>query len=1021
MSQASDSPTQGHTSADPPGVPEAAPAGSIDAIRPMVAEIRSRLASIAAREIALQRREQELTQQLGELESAARISAAHELRDSRSRVEKRSDELNAQAIELVARAGRLQRAEAALAARESALEARRQEVDARSAELDSRELSEESRRNEQEAAVAKRAEALREKERELERRLVRARDEIVRQRTELQDQAIIAERRVAELEARTASLAAQDAELQRRIASLETDVGALEKRRADQEAARRELERRQHQAQQLSQQLDQQRQILADRQRDLDQRAQQMRKQREKFLQQVDELKNQQAAITEQRNAADQQARRLSDREQQIEAQAQRVAEDGRALDERERQLTKRADDLVAQQRELAERDAELQRARDELFTLRESVELRDAEARQTTLAVELERQDLVAQRALLERAHEDMAQTRAELETRRSDEIAELAARREALERAQRSVVAAPRRWLLRSMALSLAVGLLVWPMVSLWAPVAYVASASLVVRASPDGPEQSAIRHAGVLADAGNLRALATAENLDSTLNAPADGVDLDRATVSRLGAEVLLELAGGNAGMLREFAERCAKRYIENTQNARRAVDPVRAAELSKGHEEFSRSAAELQKHIGDARALLALIPPSDRDAVLAETQALDAQRRELGDSLETARRELDDLLAGRRPEGVIDPSALTAALEFDVVYQEDRKELAEQIRRYRTELAVAMIAMIEPISNLRESAAELRALISEQRDLQPPAAVASVLEALAADVEAFEKFIAEGSSQWTQRRAALERDATARSVSADLEEALAQLVEHQQQAADLGRRVHSRVDELSQSLAQQIGRLTDESDGGTRAVVVAGLLRSHAATLLERGKTAGEAASAADPTTSFQLDACDRQLRGLRTRMQQRRDAMRQQLQLEADRHASESHAAAMERLRKQIAEAEAQREAAIQTLAMRLDELREMDEQEARRGALSKQIELLSAEAVRVGGELARIEQKSLDAEDPAGQRDVLEFSGVTLRRTGLSAISTGALAALLVFAACVLMVLRRPQRAIPIT
>lgn len=990
--------------------------GSIDTIRPMVAEIRSKLASIAAREIALQKREQELTQQVAELEASARDAAAGELRDTRSRLEKRSDELNAQAIELATRAGRLQRAEAALAAREAALETKRQELERRNTELTARDQSELSRRNEHETAIEQRMQALRDKERELERRIVRARDEIVRERADLQDQALAAEKRTVELETRSATIATQDADLQRRIAALELDTGELEKRRAELDTSRRELERRQHQNQQLGQQLEQQRQILADRQRELEQRTQQARKQREKFLQQVDELKNQQTAIAEQHAALEQQARRLNVREQQLQAQAERFVQDGRALDDRERTLTERSDQLDARDGDLALRDAELQRARDELFTLRETVELRDAEARQATLAVELERQDLAQQRVLLDRAHEDLAQSRAELETRRSGELEELTSQREALRRAQSSIITAPRRWLLRTVVLSALAAVVAGPLVATLSPLRYAAEAPLTIQSSPDGVEQAAIRHAGQLSDVSRLRELLSERSDESSEDSKSiDGVISPGAVrVARDDARLSLIISGTAPDKLRTAAQTLLERYIARVDADRHVPNTARAAELNNDRDELSRRLTDVKRQITDAQALVALIPECDRDTVLEDTHSLDAQRQGSVERLTVARRELDDLLAGRQPEGVIDPAEVTTELANDVVYQEDTKELTEQVRRYRTELAVAMIAMIDPVSNLRTSAAELRTLITEQRELQPPTGVASALEALLTDVESFEKFAAELSNQWTQHRAALERDGTAQSAQVDLDTALVQLVDHQQKAADLGRSLQTHVDGLSRTLAEQIERLTNDSGGGTRAVVVAGLLRSQAATLAERAKAASEAAAAADPTSNFQLDACDRQLRGLRTRMQQRRDALRQQLQLEADRDAVASHAAAVERLRTEINTIESARENAIQTLAERLDELRQLDEQEARRGMLNKQLELLSAEQTRIQEQMKKVDATIAATNAQGGARDVLEAGAVTLHSEGVSEWQAGLFAFVVVFASCLLVMVRRP-------
>lgn len=991
------------------GASPVASSGSIDTIRPMVAEIRNKLASIAAREIALQRREQELTQQLAALEAAARDAAGNELRDSRSRLEKRSDELNAQAIELATRAGRLQRAEAAL-------EVRRQELERRAAELDAREQSEASRRNEHDTALEQRAAAIREKERDLERRIVRARDEIVRLRAELEDQSLALERRTQELETRAADIITEDADLQRRIAGYESSLRDLDKRRDEIESARRELERRQLQNQQLTQQLEQQRQILNGRQRELDQRSQQARKQREKFLAQVDELRAQQVAIREQQAALEQHAQRLQERDQQLQTRAENLDQDERNLDERASAMRLELERLAARDIELLQRDADLQRARDELFSLREAVETRDAEARQATLAVELERQDLAQQRMLLERAHEDLAQARAELDQKRSDETAELSARRAALQRAERSLVVAPRRWLLRSVVLAAAAAAAIGGIWSLSFPAIYTVAAGLVLNDSPEGTEAAIARHAAGLADRNRLELLLR-EAGEAGMAERVAAQDLSVVSAIRVAARgntLTLELTGPSATELESIARRCMELHTVAADELLTARFRAGAANSVEQYAELRKRADDLQRQMVEARALLSLIPATSRDAILAETRALETERREAADRLTVVRGELDDLLSGRRPEGVIDPAALAAALEEDVVHQEDIREMAEQIRRYRTELAVAMIAMLEPVSSLRGRAAELRTLIAEQRGLQPPPGVATILEELAGEAESFEVFVADLSNQWSSRRTELERNAGSRSAVADLDQALVQLVDHQQQVADLARRLLARLSGLSQNLTQNIARLTGESGGGTRAFVVAGLLRSVAAALAEQSRAAEDAAAATDPTTSFQLDACDRQLRGLRTRMQQRRDALRQQLQLEADRDASASHAAATDRLRAEIVQIESRRENAIATLAEKLEELRQLDEQEARRATLTQQVELLQAERDRVNGELSRLERFASAATQPSALRDDVVFLPIETRRDGISGMQAGATAFFTVFSSCLLMVIRRP-------
>ncbi len=173
---------------------------------------------------------------------------------------------------------------------------------------------------------------------------------------------------------------------------------------------------------------------------------------------------------------------------------------------------------------------------------------------------------------------------------------------------------------------------------------------------------------------------------------------------------------------------------------------------------------------------------------------------------------------------------------------------------------------------------------------------------------------------------------------------------------------------------------------------------------------------EAAGAIDPAVNFRLDAHDRQLRGLRSRLRDRQERIRRVLQAEADRAARVERDGQERRLRAVIGASDDQRQALMDTLVANLRRLRELDQRH-------QELRGLSAELKAEDGAVARLTERleQLEAERPELRRDVVtlvdsRYEQTTgrhrIRNAGLAGAATFAAAGLLFL----LMFAQRPRR-----
>ena len=359
----------------------------------------------------------------------------------------------------------------------------------------------------------------------------------------------------------------------------------------------------------------------------------------------------------------------------------------------------------------------------------------------------------------------------------------------------------------------------------------------------------------------------------------------------------------------------------------------------------------------------------------------------------------REELAALQAQEVPRGVVSPEAYGQALAEDAVYQEDLKEFRSEAGQYRTALAVAMVLLVDPLRELRQSVQALATSLTEQRELQPPPAVRAVLEQGLGEIQDFDGLLAEFAQTWERRRETIER--------LDAAEQVVELMEQHAQATGAARRLVEEGRRVRGELNARVGQLGVEGEMGTRALVVASVLRGELSRLGERVDALAEAATATDPAANFQLDAHDRQVRNLRARLQERQQLVRQMLQAEADRAAGAEFEAQLERLRAALRATEDERQAALETLVTSLERLRELD-------ALHDELRELSAELRAEASAVERLQARltELEAQRPVVQREQVELVAAGCEQTaGLHRLRHAGLAGAAGFAASGLLML----------
>ncbi len=891
-------------------------AGRLAALDQQRQQVAAQLEGLAADRSRLERADAALEQRRGELEALREKLAAEqqEVFAARARVEatesglgERRAELDRLAAECEARRRELEGLAAELRTEESFAEQRRSELDARQREL---EASQARVAAEQSAVEQRRAEVAREAER---------------------------------LEQDRAELARSREDLAAREQGFARECEALEEARAEIDQARSDLAAREVRMQEHERQAEELKRELARQKQELDARRQ---------------------LLDEQQLMLDMNAERLRVRERELREQAESLREDRRRLEQIEAELARQRESAEQARDQAAAAEARTGERFAELEALTARLSAREQELAQHAHYLELDAERCYNERRLLESEREKLAALR-EMGER------ELAQVRIALERGGLSklddslpeLMPARPRWG-RMTAFAAAAAILaaagVW---HLDAP-RFRSAAQLRIEGQ-DGPAAViSAEHAARIAQADTVEGLLAPQALDGAWRSARSS---GRLQIIPATDETVVDLAlvsdqeGREAG--RRLVVAAAEAYAkQGLVLASRARDAWRAAaEAQRAH--IVNELAHLRQAQSRRQSELEALPAGGAwaDAV---TQLEDARSR-LGAVSDELRRQREELLAVRShdlPRGSVSEEDAAAALSADAIFQADREEFESVSRSYQTELALAMIGVIEPAKQVRTAAQSLHATLQEQIDLRPPPAVSATLEECISRVASFDEQMAAFSVAWDAARADVERAAAGASI--------AQLVEAQSRGFAECQVLLTSAQGLLSDLRARVDKLGEEG-GGTREIVVSSVLRGDLTNLEQAVLGMSESAAQMDTATNFRLDAVDRQVRGLRTRLSEREQFVRAGLQERADRAAADAHAAMMRDLIEQTGGLEQERDELLAALIEQTESLQALGTAMPRRVGLGGEIERDQQEIRRLEQELARIEATLQQAESGA--------------------------------------------------
>ena len=1052
----------------------------VDELRRMQSELEARETRLADAEGELRAREETLEQRTRD--AADRFAAAQrqasETVTARSGIERQREALREAVDKLRVENQRLQHEQSALRGQTDDLTAQRESLEVRSAALDARQHAQEAseyaaaaresrlesrlariaaRFRQRRAQLRQRITTVRTHEQELNRRLRLARDDIVHQRAAVVQAQEANAARVAELARSDLELAAQRDGLQREREEHSRHVAACEARVREVADERERLADERRRLQHQQQTVADQRASLADDAQALQRRAQaiqdadqQLAEQRDRLNVQCNALEEAQAASEARSRELDRRTTQLADESAALRAAQQQLAAQRTALDERAAELAE-AEQRAEQVQEQA------QQYHEEALALRDQVEARDAESRQAALAQEVEREELDRERDALGAARDELDGLRAQREQELASARQTLTEYGTQLEEAQRSLLAAPRRWWLRSGVVSVVAGALA---AAGWLglhPVQYRATAE--IRIDSERPGQ--VKTPATVAAAGMSDSLpaAAAEQTDAaaaasspsaasgdwaggvltehrhalldpglaaSLNAATaaawrDAEADERATVT-CDADALalrLSVVDRDKGAAERLAVAVAAAYAERVNAVPEDSSmPPQYLDLVLWRGELQMDIDAVGKQRSEHAAALAAAPqPTTRETLAETARALQAESAQVVTTLTEQRAALSTLLASEVPPGSVDPADVAAALEDDTIFKEHRQELLATTQKYRTELVVGMVLLVEPLQSLQQVLVDYEASLVEQRALEPPAELVPVLEACADDVVRGQELLGKFAEQW---RSWVETAQAVNIAEDSAEQTVVTLVEHQNHVAESARRVSDDVVKLVDENGARVEKLSTSGDGSTREVVVAVVLRADHAALRAAVEPFLTAAAQTALTGNIELDTHDRRLRGLRMGIAQRRELVRQRLQLDADRTMRDQHNTRLAEVREQVRTLEARRETLVNELAATWQSIRELDvaarqhdECASRVQQDDEQIERLETQLANLNEKLAALQRRNLRPDRAA----VGGVSTAVVNPQGYRGALGAALAgALVTWLGCITMIMKPPGR-----
>lgn len=1042
------------TLAGPPARTGSRASGGVEDI---VSQIRAELADISAYELDLRRREQEFSAEQRRMEEAARVAARAEAEILRTQLARQKAALAARATELVEERKRIEARAVEVHQAAQRVQSRQIELARRTEHVKRRVESLAGRFRRDRERLRRRIALVRTREADLNRRIRLARDEIVQEREALSRRGAELDAQAGRLVEQEQSLALRRAELERWLASATVQAADARERLNTFETERRRLSDEHQAVARAAGDVEARRSALDTRQRELESRAaelaarsEQLEAEHTRLAQELDELEARRSALDRQRGELAELVTRAERREQALTAQATALEAQREQIQAASAALARRQEAIDAAQHRADEIEQQARQALDEARALREQTESRDANSRHAAMAIETERQALEQRSAALQalEARFDQLQVEREQAAEQARKlILEWSAR---VRQADHGWTAAPGAGWRRVAGLSALAGVvaaLAW----LWTnPVHYESRTAL--RVATERGEDVSLAAAPATTTDDNTVTTAESErwfarvraehvrglldpDLLATAAAPPELAAAWRSASAGVGGptEVRVEAGPGPLDLVLRVSSRWAARASELGRAAAAAyaerVNAIAAApSLPEHYAELDGWRQALERQIAQARAardadvaaMMSLPGPEHRDAEAARLESTRQELTAVSAGLEEQRAALAALLSAEVPAIVVDPLDVENALAEDEIYAQDVVELTATAARYRDELHTAMVLMAEPLETLDRRLAALTATIQEQSNLSPPETVTPVLSACG---EIAARLVEQSASLGEQWRVWLEAVQSHR-VSADrLEASVRELAEQQQQAAETAGRFGAEAGRRAAEIGRQIESLAERGAGSTRELVVATVLRSDYRALRAAIEGISAAAARCAPAANVELDAHDRQIRGLRTRIGQRREVVAQRLELEAAQAARARHAASAEQARLDVRQLEQRREALVAEALDRLHGLRRLDEDVRRREALAARVAQADAALADLTTRLGEVESHLASIRRQGPQPDRVEIidtttAAVTAGR-GTRALAAGTIAAAATWLLYGLLLARNPWRGDP--
>jgi chromosome segregation ATPase len=915
--------------------------GAADVVRPLVDEIKAGLSVLAGGESDVQQREQ---------------------------LEARVRELETRAAELDERRRHLDELEGALNDRQREQDRQRAVLAETLKKLEDREAVDERGRVEVRRHLAEKLDLIRQRKNEFTEKVQVVRAELKRRQVALaRDQRALSERAAA-FEERRREIERRAADLERRTREVAARSEALERQRTELDASTAELE--------------ESRKTLAARETDLAERTEALERREQQLAAQQAELAESCRFASELQDRLTCEQAELGARARELAQQQARHAERRRQLEEREVALSKQAAAVESRRDQTAQKEAEIERRRlsveriyqqavetqqraqqrqQELAALQQQLEVRETELRRDGLQTEIDREQVERSRATLRVEQEQLAELRTEIE-RELDRARAIAGKSGGPSRAFGPAAIRPARLWRRGLALSVVAGLaaaLAWFVAQ---QPSYRARAEIRVASERGSPGWIAGEHAEWLASGELLEHWQGPPPAEAWTTAFASQRISIHPLPDRAAVRLMLDTADETiAETLLPAAAGAYVAYVEALP-----LERFRSTRLM----EWVERKATLEHELASSRARrqeleteLAAIPAAPaRNAAQFGFQDALREFKQVVARLRGQREQLTSLQSQELSRGEVSPEAYRQALADDLIYQEDSQEFRSETQRYQTELVASMARVVDPLRELRQAVAALAATIIEQRDLRPPANIRTLLEQRLAEVNDLDRLLGEFAQSWDRRRETVGQ--------LQPSEQVVELVTEHEQAADAARRLVEEARRVPREVSAQIDALSATGDGGTRELVVAAALRGDLNRVMERIDALAEAGAATDLSVNFRLDACDRQVRGLRVRLRDREGRIRELLQASADRAARVAQQEQERQLRERISALDQQRQALLDTLVAQLDRLSALDEQD-------RELRELSAELRAEGAASARLEERLGDLElaRPVQQRD----------------------------------------------